>query len=277
MTDLAVIILVGREELHIGRCLDRLVPLEPRQIFIVESQKGDRTHDIIEEWKKSKSSILVANIWHDWPGNQAAQFNWALDNLPIKASWILRLDADEYLYADTIEELRALLPKYDNGKIVNGALPSDVTSLSLLLTRRIFGGYIRYGNPEIELVRVFKEGYGRSTGAEMDEHIVTSEGRNVKLNGRFVDDSLLPFEEWRAKHRDYAKREAKMAIDGCANKNKRLYYMLPPFFRAFVYFCVRYFLMLGFLDGLAGWRWHFWQGLWYRCLVDYEIGRLKRV
>ena len=44
-------------------------------------------------------------------------------------------------------------------------------------------------------------------------------------------------------------------------------------FHACAYFFYRYFLKLGFLDGLPGWMWHFWQGLWYRCLVDYEIGK----
>ncbi len=29
------------------------------------------------------------------------------------------------------------------------------------------------------------------------------------------------------------------------------------------------------IDGRAGWRWHFWQGLWYRWLVDREIGRMR--
>ena len=110
----------------------------------------------------------------------------------------------------------------------------------------------------------------------MDEHIVTSEGKNYKLKGKFVDDSLLPFAEWQEKHRHYAKREARMAVEGRANKNKHLYYKLPPYFRAFAYFCIRYFLKLGFLDGLAGFRWHFWQGLWYRWIVDLEIGRMKR-
>ena len=67
-------------------------------------------------------------------------------------------------------------------------------------------------------------------------------------------------------------------IDGQAASKRALkykYYKLPRYFRAVAYFCIRYFLMLGFLDGLPGWRWHFWQGLWYRCLVDYEIGRVS--
>ena len=50
----------------------------------------------------------------------------------------------------------------------------------------------------------------------------------------------------------------------------------PPCFRAFAYFCIRYFLKLGFLDGYPGWMWHVWQGLWYRWLVDREILRMKK-
>lgn len=55
--------------------------------------------------------------------------------------------------------------------------------------------------------------------------------------------------------------------------------MPPLFFMWFLsgvaYFCIRYFLKRGFRDGRAGWRWHFWQGLWYSWLVDREIGRMR--
>lgn len=252
------------------------MPLAPRQIFIVDCFSTDETKKIVNAFSNSNSKLQLSFVERAWPGNQAAQFNWALDNLPIEASWVLRLDADEYLYPDTVEEVRGLLPKWDGEKVTAGALAPDVTSLSLSRARYIFGGAIKHGNPEIELVRFFKFGYGRSTAAEMDEHIVTSEGRNLKLRGKFVDDSLLPFAEWQEKHRGYAKREARMAVEGRANKNKQLYYRLPPYFRAVAYFCIRYFLKLGFLDGVPGWRWHFWQGLWYRWIVDREICRLKK-
>ena len=262
MTDITVIILVGKEELHIARCLEKLAALEPREVIVVESQKGDRTHE-----------IAVAHgatcVWHDWPGNQAAQFNWILKRLEIrdkrldKEDWILRLDADEYLEDDTIEELKRL--------VTPGGLPPDVTSLSLSLARCFCGRRIRFGNPDVVLVRAFRFGYGRSTQSEMDERIETTSGRCYHLRGKFVDDSLMPMDEWREKHRGYAKREAKMALAGCANPNKRAYYRLPPYLRAFAYFAYRYFFRLGFLDGRAGWMWHFWQGLWYRLIVDKEI------
>ena len=102
---------------------------------------------------------------------------------------------------------------------------------------------------------------------------MTSTGRNLKLKGKFADHSLISMDDWREKHRGYAKREAHMALSGKSNANKRVYYRLPPYFRAFAYFSYRYFLKLGFLDGLPGWMWHFWQGLWYRWIVDREIGK----
>lgn len=259
-TDLAVIILQKNEKLHIKRCLEKLAPLAPRQIFVVDCFSTDGSDKIAAEMGASV-------VYHDWPGNQATQFNWALDNLTIEANWILRLDADEYLYPETIDELRGL--------VTDGGLPPDVTSLSLSRARHIFGGEIRHGK-EIEIVRVFRRGCARYAQMEMDEHLVVDYGRNYKMRGRFVDHSLMPFAEWRAKHRDYAKREAQMAVSGRCNANKRLYYKLPRYLRALMYFSLRYFVQLGFLDGFPGWRWNFWQGLWYRWIVDREIGRLKR-
>ena len=174
MTDIAVVILSKDENLHIGRCLEKLAPLEARQILVVGCYSTDGSDKI-------SADMGATVVQHEWPGLYAKQFNWALDNLPIKASWVLRLDADEYLYPETIEEVKRLLPKWDGAKVSDGVLPPDVTSLSLSRARRIFGGDIRHGHHDIELVRVFKKGYGRAIAAEMDEHIVTSEGKNYKL------------------------------------------------------------------------------------------------
>lgn len=127
------------------------------------------------------------------------------------------------------------------------------------------------------MVRFFKHGVGRCQDRAMDEHIVTSEGMDYRLKGEFADDNLNSMDWWREKHRGYAKREAVDALAGEKFKaSKGLYYKFPPYVRAFIYFAIRYFLLLGFLDGYEGWMWHFWQGLWYRWIVDREIGRLRR-
>ena len=126
MTDIAVIILSKNEKLHIARCLEKLATLEARQIFVVDCFSTDGSDKIA-------SDMGATVVQHEWPGLYAKQFNWALDNLPIKSSWILRLDADEYLYPDAIEEVKGLLPKWDGEKVTAGALAPDVTSLSLSL------------------------------------------------------------------------------------------------------------------------------------------------
>ena len=51
-------------------------------------------------------------------------------------------------------------------------------------------------------------------------------------------------------------------------RDRERYARQPLFWRSFAYFCYRYFLKLGFLDGREGFLWHFMQGWWYRTLVD---------
>ena len=270
------------------------MPLEPRQIFIVDCFSTDDTKDIVNSFSRQSGKtgqtcfprapadytlgLPLSFIERAWPGLYAKQFNWALDNLPIKSSWVLRLDADEYLYPDAIEEVKSLLPKWDGEKVTFGGLPPDVTSLSLSLARVFCGRKIRFGGTaHIPMVRFFKYGIGRCQDRAMDEHIVTSEGADYRLKGEFADDNLNTMDWWREKHRGYAKREAVDALAGEKFKtSKSLYYRFPPYLRAFIYFSLRYFLLLGFLDGYAGWMWHFWQGLWYRWIVDIEIFRLKQ-
>ena len=277
MTDLAVIILVGQEKLHIRRCLERLKSLEPCQIFVVESQPSDGTHEIALE-------MGAETAFNKWPGLYANQFNWALDNLPIKASWVMRLDADEYYLPEAIEELKKRLP----------LLPNEITGIINKRRHYIFGGWAKHGTYPVKLLRVFRKGKARCEERYMDEHMQLTEGYAVEFEYDFVDHNLNSFEWWKEKHRGYAKREAMDAfeimqelkrgaavnvkIDGQAAEKRRKkyqYYKLPPYFRAVAYFCVRYFLKLGFLDGMTGFRWHFWQGLWYRWIVDREIGRMR--
>ena len=121
MTDIAVIILAKNEKLHIKRCLEKLKPLEPRQVFVVDCFSTDGSN-------KTATEMGATVVQHEWPGLYAKQFNWALKNLPIKAKWVLRLDADEYLTDQTVIKLKEKL--FD--------VPDDVSGFSMELTGRIF-------------------------------------------------------------------------------------------------------------------------------------------
>ena len=259
MINISVIILQKNEALHIKRCLEKLVPLEPRQIFVVDCFSTD-------ESDKTAAEMGATVVYHKWPGLQSVQFNWALDNLEIESKWILRLDADEYLTDESIDWLKANLDKVEE----------SVCALEFTLERKFMGGVIRHGTNGIPMVRMFHKERGRYAETLMDERIIY-EGDKLSVPVIFYDDNLNSLEWWKEKHRGYAKREAQQALEGSfQDSRKAKYYKLPRYFRAVAYFCIRYFLKRGFLDGRAGWRWHFWQGLWYRWLVDREIGRAKR-
>ena len=279
-TDIAVIILVGQEKIHLKRCVEKLAPLNPRQIFLVESQPDDGGVAIAKE-TAAKLGLRLESKFNKWPGLYAAQYQWALDNLPIEAEWVLRLDADEYLTEQTCDDLKRVLCGAPGGR----ALPDDVAGLTLELKRIIFGGEIKHATNGIRLLRIFRRGRARIEQRAMDEHMLV-DGKVIDFDGAFYDHNLNSFEWWQEKHRGYAKREAQDAIALFADKNrlanpsptdrkKIAYYKLPRYLRAVMYFCIRYFLKGGFLDGVAGWRWNFWQGLWYRWIVDREIGRLR--
>lgn len=270
MSDISVIILIGQEKIHLKRCIEKLKPLEPKKIWLIESQPDDGGVGIAKE-TAAEHGLVLESVYHKWPGMQSMQFNWALDNVVggcsgSKSEWILRIDADEYLTEEGCKYLHKILPTLDE----------TIAGLDFELKRRFMGGEIRHGTSGIMQTRLFRTGRGRYPESLMDERIVC-EGAVLPIPVAFYDDCLQSLEWWKAKHRGYAKREAVQAISGGSPDGRKLvYYKYPRYFRAFAYFSLRYFVRLGFLDGLAGWRWHFWQGLWYRCLVDYEIGKLKR-
>ena len=259
MSDLTVIILTKNEKLHIRRCLERLEPIEATKIYIVDCFSSDGTQEIAR-------GMGAEVVEREWPGNQAVQFNWALDNLPIKTKWVLRIDADEWLTQELIDEINEKLPFLNN----------DIEGVIMKRRNYFGGGWVKRGIYPTRILRLFRVGTAKYSDAmTMDEHLIVR-GRIIEFDKDFVDESLMPFEDWKNKHRDYAKREAQMVVCNKINANKRLYYSLPPYIRSFSYFCYRYLFRLGFLDGYKGWKWHFWQGLWYRSLVDYEIMKLRK-
>ena len=67
------------------------------------------------------------------------------------------------------------------------------------------------------------------------------------------------------------------------NSDERVMWMrdqwlkLPLFVRPFIYFVYRYFIRLGFLDGLGGFLFHFLQGFWLRLIVDWKIRQIRNL
>lgn len=268
----SVVILTLNEERNLPFCLDSLAPLNC-EIFVVDSGSSDRTIVIAESYG--------ARTVHHAFENQARQFNWALENLPLSAPWIIRLDADERLTPDLVGEI---------GEALSSA-PADVTGL--LMRRRVYfwGRWIRHGGYyPTWLLRVWRQGCGRYEDVWMDEHVVLDHGRVLHLTGDLIDENHKGLAFWIDKHNAYSDREvraireagdASMDQTGAEIARRRLmktrYYDKAPLFaRAFAYWAYRYFLRLGFLDGVPGMVFHFLQGFWYRFVIDAKLYELER-
>lgn len=278
MLDITSIILTYNEEIHIRRCLENVNRFS-RKVYVIDCFSTDKTKQIAEE-------LGAEVISHKWPGNQAEQFNWALDNLNIETGWILRLDADEYLMPELIEELKEKLPNMDEG----------VSALSLSRARAFCGKVLHHGIVNgIKIIRIFRTGKARYEKRLMDEHLSVMAGDTMELKHQFVDDNRMSIGMFTDKHNGYASREAALLLDaeyhltdtsnmpkdhGEEVEKKRAqkarYAKMPLFWRAFGYFVYRYIFKLGFLDGKEGFLWDFLQGWWYRTLVDAKVYEVKK-
>ena len=279
MLDISVIILTYNEELHIHRCLENVFSIA-KKIYVVDCFSTDKTKEIALE-------LGAEVVEHKWPGNQVEQFNWALNNLSITTKWVLRLDADEYLLPELIEELQTKLPLLDE----------SVTGV-IFNRRHIFmGQWMKRGIYPVKLLRLFRYGKGMCEQRLMDEHIQLTEGHAVEFEHDFCDHNLNNLSWFCHKHVNYAIREAVDLLDmelnltGAAatdeekdisrqalakRMKKHKYAKQPLFWRSFAYFCYRYFLKGACLDGKVGFIWTFLQGWWYRTLVDAKIFEIKR-
>lgn len=277
MDSISVIILTFNEEKHIKRCIDNLSCISS-DIFVVDSFSTDKTVEIAK-------NLGVTVIQNKWPGNQAAQFNWALENLPIKSEWVLRLDADEYLLPELKEEILQNI----------SSISKDVSGIVFKRRHIFLGKWIRRGTYPVYLLRLFRKGKAVCERRWMDEHIELLEGGILEFKNDFVDHNLHSIDWWIQKHNSYANREVIELLDiefnilnkpegytilngqaASKRKKKQIYSKQPLFLRSFAYFIYRYIFKLGFLEGKEGFLWHFLQGWWYRTLVDAKIFEIKK-
>lgn len=274
--NLSVIILTFNEEKHLERCLNSVKDVA-KDIFIVDSYSNDKTIEIAKKFN--------CKIYQNQFINQAIQFNWALDNIPITTEWVFRLDADEYLSYELIEEINHKLH----------LLPENISGVIMPRQNIFLGKNLKRGTGLVKLLRLFKFKKGRSEVRHMDEHIQLLEGETIEFENVFTDHNLNNLSWWTQKHNGYAIREAIDLLDleldlignkkskaqlskhaNAKRKKKYKYAIQPLFWRSFAYFIYRYFLKFGFIEGKEGFMWHFLQGWWYRTLVDAKIWEIKK-
>ena len=134
--DISVIVLTFNEEIHIRRCVENAFRVA-EEVFVIDCFSTDKTVEIAKE---CGATVLQ----HEYI-NQAQQFQWALENCPIKTAWTLRMDADEYLTDELIKEMGKTLP----------SLPEGVTGCYLPLRVAFMGKVLKHGlRHQVQILRL---------------------------------------------------------------------------------------------------------------------------
>ena len=278
--NLAVVILTYNEGMHIERALQS-VKCIASEVFVIDSGSKDNTVQLAE---KNGATVLL----HPFI-NYAKQFQWALDNAPITADWVMRLDADEIIEQDLQQEIQDKLH----------TLSDSVVGVNLKRKHIFMDRWVRHGGRyPLVLLRIWRTGHGRIEDRWMDEHMVISGGETVTFNGGFSDHNLNDLTFFTDKHNKYATREAIDVLNQKLNlfprddslntesasfqasvkriAKEKIYNKIPFTLAALSYFLYRYIFQLGFLDGRSGLVYHFLQGYWYRFLVGAKIMELEK-
>ncbi|MEO7177106.1 MAG: glycosyltransferase family 2 protein [Saprospiraceae bacterium] len=267
---ITAIILTFNEKLHIERCISNVQQVAD-EIIIVDSFSTDGTQELA---RALGAKVIERKFIH-----QADQLQWAIDNLEFKNEWIIRLDADEFLTPELVNELKNRIP----------LLPPDI--MGVHMKRRVYfmNQWIRRGYYPMILLRIWRKGHAYVEQKWMDEHIRIKDGQTLTMKFDFVDQNLNGLSWWTSKHNSYSTREAieilnrkyqltasSISKEGL-KRDKSFYLKLPLFLRPLLYFFFRYIFRFGILEGKAGLIWHVLQGFWYRFLVDAKIYQIERI
>jgi glycosyltransferase involved in cell wall biosynthesis len=273
---LAAIVLAHNEERNLPSCLGSLAGLAG-EIVVVDSGSQDGTAAVIERF---------GGLRRDHPFvSHAAQWQWALSQVPDGCDWVLALDADQRLTPELEREIRVrLLPPG----------PGEVSGF-FLNRRQVFRGrWIRFGGyyPKY-LLKLFRKDRVAVPQGDLVDHHFRVEGRTENLRFDLIESNLKENEIsfWIEKHNRYARLQAReelarrssggvQARGGWGSPDDRILMLkgvwarLPRYIRPALYFVYRYVIRLGFLDGKEGFIFHFLQAYWYRLLVDINLEEL---
>lgn len=278
--DITVIILTYNEERHIARAIASILPIS-KYVFVIDSFSTDKTVEIA---KNCGAQVLLNKFI-----NQAKQFNWALENVHIETKWVMRLDADEIIESDLVQEIKTKLP----------ILHNDIVGINLKRKHIFMNRWVRYGGRyPLKILRIWRQGHGKIEDRWMDEHTLVWGGSITTFEGGFSDHNLNNLTFFIEKHNKYATREAidvlnqklnlfprthKLNINNSSIQlsfkrliKENVYNKLPFTLSSTLYFLWRYIFKLGFLDGRSGLVYHFLQGWWYHFLVGAKIMELER-
>ena len=222
----SVIVIAKDEQASIGRVLRSVAWAD--EIVVVDSGSTDRTVEIARELG---AKVTVTD---DWPGF-GPQKNRALDLAT--GDWVLSLDADEWLTAESAEEIRRV--------VATGA--AGPAAWRMPRRSSFCGRFMRHSGwwPDY-VVRLFRRGHARFSDDIVHERVIT-EGAMATLREPIMHETFTDLEDLVGKMNRYSTLTAQQLR--ASGKTAGLVEALA---RALWAFIRTYVLRAGFLDGREG-------------------------
>lgn len=259
---LAVVMITLNEAHNLERSIKNLKGWAD-EIFIVDSYSQDKTVDICLQHNIPIIQKPFLNFGDQW--------NFALNSLEIKSSWVMKIDPDEFLSDDLKQSIKLNINKdkfdgfYVNRRLwfMNRPLPINQ-----------------------KILRVWRKGACKFTDSLVNEYPVV-EGLLSECKGEMRHYDSPNLEHWISKQNKYTSAEALASFNelGLADKPlffgntlqrrmfiKNIFYKIP--FRYFFLFFYHYIFLGAFKEGYIGYMWANLRCDVYR-MTEYKVRELK--
>jgi len=294
---ISVLILTRNEEINLPACLASVRWSD--DIVVLDSFSTDRTVEIA----KASGARVIQRTFDNWAAHQ----NWANENIRFKNAWVYYSDADEIMMPELRDELLSVTQDMCRKQVAYRVRFKNIFMGKWIKHSSLYPTWVlRFFQPdkirwerEVNPVPVVNGLIGRLTNhfehysfnkgisAWFDKHNRYSDGEaleamkalrspDVRERGSAVVNEcdavghrpsvIVSGIDWRGliAVRDPARRRKAL---------KELAWRLPC--RAGLVFVYLYFVRMGFLDGVAGWRYCRMRAM-YEYMIDLKILELRR-
>jgi glycosyltransferase involved in cell wall biosynthesis len=252
----SVIVPVRNEAHNLPRCLNSLRGVG--EVYIVDSQSSDETTEIAHSFG---ARVVQFHYRGGWPKKR----QWAMDTLPLAHDWVFLVDADEALTPELSDEIRRA--------IQDPALDGYYVALRMFFLGRM----LRHGDAGFYKLSLFRRGKGRfecrlkdqdgsMSDMEVHEHVIV-DGKTARLENPLLHYNVESLSRYIQKHNEYSNWDARVWLQGETNAGdlpaslfgsqaqrrrwlRRMLFGVPG--SPLLFFIYKYFVRLGFLDGLPG-------------------------
>jgi len=252
----SVIVPVRNEARNLPRCLESLRDMG--EVHVIDSNSSDATVEIARTFG---ANVVQFNYHGGWPKKR----QWAINTLPLAFDWILLVDADEALTPELASEIKSAIHN------------SDFDGYHIELQMHFLGRRLRHSGAAFFKLSLFRRHKGRfecrigdqdssMCDMEVHEHVIVS-GKTSKLKSPIIHHNVENLSRYIQKHDEYSNWEARVWLAGDSSvqdlppaafgtQAQRRRWLRSKLFALpgspLLFFVYKYFVRLGFLDGIPG-------------------------